>query len=170
MDQKFGARYYDAHIGDVLNSRYRLLQELDFCGSSETWLAYDKQLPDPSIFVAVRIRAAGRNWSLVDDLHEQAGHGEPVHPGRAAMQPLLDEFSIRDKFGGPQHSCSVTSAAQLRVYETLDASEEVGFFQPAVARAIIAQLIHAVALLHSRGIVHSSKLRSACIPHWIHPN
>lgn len=64
---------------------------------------------------------------------------------------ILNEFDIEGPNG--RHQCTVTLPARMSINNAKDASF-CRLFQPSVARAIIAQLIHGVAYLHSLGIVH----------------
>jgi serine/threonine-protein kinase SRPK3 len=72
---------------------------------------------------------------------------------------ILDEFEME----GPEiqgvkakHHCLVTTPASMSIAEAREASD-VHLFQPAVAQAIAAQLIQAVAFMHSRGIIHAGR-------------
>jgi serine/threonine protein kinase len=88
--------------------------------------------------------------------------GKGVHGGVAMIQELLNEFEVE----GPEvlgsrrnHHCIVTTPARMSIAEARDASC-YRLFQPLVARAIAAQLIEAIAFVHSRDIVHAGRYES----------
>jgi serine/threonine-protein kinase SRPK3 len=79
--------------------------------------------------------------------------------GIATIPAILDEFEVE----GPEiegsrrkHHCLVTTPARMSLAEAREVSDR-RLFQPSVAHAIAAQLIEAVAFLHSRGVVHAGK-------------
>jgi serine/threonine protein kinase len=72
---------------------------------------------------------------------------------------MLDEFEVEgQEIQGARrrHHCLVTTPARMSISEAREASHS-RLFQPMVARAIAAQLIQAVAFLHSRGVVHAGR-------------
>jgi hypothetical protein len=74
-----------------------------------------------------------------------------VHPGKAFIHPILDEFLLTGPNG--EHRCFVTVPAGM----SLAGAQQVSFcrlLQLPVARAIAAQ---PVSFLHSEGIVHAGK-------------
>jgi serine/threonine-protein kinase SRPK3 len=82
-----------------------------------------------------------------------------VQVGNAIIPAILDEFNLE----GPEiqgvrglHHCIVTTPARMNVSEAREASHD-RLFQPLVAHAIAAQLIQAVAFMHSCGIVHAGE-------------
>lgn len=82
------------------------------------------------------------------------------HPGSAIIPPVLDEFTI----SGPNgvHQCFVTPVGMMSLAEAKDPSS-FRLFQLPVARAFSAQLVLAVAYLHSQGIVHAGEYMSCSI-------
>lgn len=75
-----------------------------------------------------------------------------VHPEKALIPSYLDEIVVKGPNG--EHHCLVTAPACMSLSDAREASYG-GLFQLPVARAIAAQLVQAVAFLHSQGIVHA---------------
>ena len=141
--------YHPAVIGDQLNDRYYIVHKLGFGTNSITWLARDQKT---ATYVAVKILVAHCEQPESDILRLLRSKPRETHPGSGIIPLLLDEFDINGPNG--KHRCIVTTPARVSVAHAQDASID-HLFQPSVARAIIAQLIQAVAFLHSMGIVHS---------------
>ena len=144
--------FHPIAIGDTLhNSRYRIVHKLGFGGYATIWLARD-QLHGQ--YVAIKIAAA----DALDDSkenaifnHLQATGTANVHPGKIFIPQLLDEFIHTGPNG--RHRCLVTIPGSMSLIEAKDASY-YRLFQPQTARVIIAQLVQAIAFLHSRDVVH----------------
>jgi serine/threonine-protein kinase SRPK3 len=150
--------YYPVQIGDQFSSRYRVIHKLGYGNSSTTWLARDEhlakyvalkfavsELDRPSESAALRILRDGKEAKADIDI--------------AMIPEILDEFQVE----GPviqgarrKHNCLVTTPARMSISGARDSSYS-RLFQPSVARAIAAQLIRAVAYMHSRGIVHAGR-------------
>jgi serine/threonine protein kinase len=144
--------YHPAQIGDRLHDRYKIVHKLGFGSFSTTWLARDEQA---ARYVAVKIAVAETEYPPESDILRLLGNTEPaieISSSQAAIPPILDEFEITGPNGS--HQCLVTAPARMSVAESREASYK-RIFQPPVARAIAAQLIQAIAFLHSRGVVHS---------------
>ncbi|KAI9932288.1 hypothetical protein ASPWEDRAFT_51039 [Aspergillus wentii DTO 134E9] len=143
--------YHPVAIGDHLHGRYRIVHKLGFGGYSTIWLARDEEI---GRYVAMKISTADSNSHECNILRHLGSVGMPndKHPGKASIPQILDEFDIKGPNG--EHRCIVTSPASTSLSDAREASY-TRLFQLPVARAIIAQLIQAVAFLHSRGIVHA---------------
>ena len=109
--------------------------------------------------VAIKIPVATRGSTetrQIDILRwlNKTGLGVKAHPGAAYIPSILDSFSL----SGPNgvHHCYVTEPGMTSLGEAKDASS-IRLFQLPVARAMAAQLVQAVAFLHSQGIVHGGK-------------
>jgi serine/threonine protein kinase len=122
-------------------------------------LARDKLLAK---YVAIKFVVSELGLPPESAILKSLQDGEGAQAGIAMMQELLDEFEVE----GPeilglrkQHHCLVTTPARMSIAEARDASC-CRLFQPLVARAIAAQLIEAVAFVHSRGIIHAGQYDS----------
>ncbi|KAI1129347.1 kinase-like domain-containing protein [Nemania abortiva] len=144
--------YHPILIGQRLNDRYQIVHKLGFGTYSTTWLARDEK---SSTYVAIKIGVANveyQNESHILRLLTSPDSDRSTHSGKAFIPKLIDDFNVQGPNG--THRCLVITAARMSVSDAREASFK-RLFQPAVARAIAAQLIQAVAFLHSRGVVHS---------------
>lgn len=148
--------YHPTTIGEWLNGRYRIVHKLGFGAYSTIWMARDQKTEK---YVAVKITIADSNPtnSQERNILHRLGIAElkaKTHPGSAIIPSLTDEFTI----SGPNgvHQCFVTAVGMMNLAEAKDASS-FRLFQLPVARAFSAQLVLAVAYLHSQGIVHAGK-------------
>lgn len=72
---------------------------------------------------------------------------------RSALVPtLLDDFHTDGPNG--RHACIVTEPTRMSILDTRETSSCYGLLHVPTARAVIAQLIHAVAYCHKKGVVH----------------
>lgn len=111
-----------------------------FGAYSTTWLARDQ--------------TAGKYVAIQEsDILGLLGQGD-AHPGKDIIPPVLDEFVLDGPNG--THRCLVTVPARMSVAEAKDVSSS-RLFQLPVARAIVAQLVQAVAFLHARGVVYGGR-------------
>lgn len=144
--------FHPISIGDTFrDGRYRVIHKLGFGGYSTVWLSRDEE---SGRYVAIKVSAADAPASEDENrvlamLVEPRGSG--LHPGRQYIPSLLDHFTVSGPNG--QHACLVTSPARSSLRGAKDDYSwptlcPVGF------RAIAAQLIEAVAYMHSRGVVH----------------
>lgn len=153
--------YYPVRIGDQFSSsRYHIVHKLGYGTSSTTWLARDERLAK---YVAIKFAVSELERpfesAILRILRDGAGCYAKADGGFVMIPELLDEFQVE----GPEiqgviraHHCLVTTPARMNISEARDASHS-RLFQPLVAHAIAAQLIQAVAFIHSRGIVHAGR-------------
>ncbi|KAF2136517.1 uncharacterized protein K452DRAFT_237370 [Aplosporella prunicola CBS 121167] len=145
--------YHPVRINDRLHSRYRIVHKLGFGSYSTTWLARDEKAEATS-YVALKIAVAQAECTsesrVLRLLRDEDPEGKDA--GRAVVPALLDEFTVQGPNGS--HQCIVTLPASMSLSDAREASYG-RLFQLPVARAIAAQLIQAVAFLHSKGVVHS---------------
>lgn len=148
--------YHPLQIGDKLDDgRYRLVDKLGYGGYSTIWLARDLQ---NAKYVAVKVITADASVNMHEGSLLQSLRNPTCGPGSGIVPALLDEFWVAGPNG--RHRCLVTSPAQMSLFDAREASTS-GLFQLEVARSIIAQLIHGVAFLHTRDIVHGGMW---CVP------
>lgn len=144
--------YHPMSIGDHLHDRYTVVHKLGFGAYSTTWLARDQKAEK---YVAVKVTTAASNSEeskILRLLNCSDIKNTITQRGKSSLSPLLDEFFIQGPNG--KHRCFVTTPAMMSLAEAKDASYR-RLFQLPVARAIAAQIVLAVALLHSQGIVHA---------------
>lgn len=153
--------YYPVGLGDRSHtSRYHVVHKLGYGASSTTWLARDQRLAK---YVALKIAVSDLEWppesAILKELRDGERHMETPHH---LVPEILDEFEVE----GPEihgargkHRCLVMTPAKMGFSEAREGSNN-RLFQPPVARAIAAQLMQAVAFMHSCGIVHGGECLS----------
>ena len=136
-------------VGDILHSRYRVVDKLGFGAWSTIWLCRDEK---SNKYVAVKVGTGESNHQeadVIDRLNDASSHLD--HPGRAMIPSIEHRFVVHGPNG--THSCYVKQPAQCSIaiarYETYP-----DYFQPETARSLIAQLVLAVDYIHARGFVH----------------
>ncbi|PLB46176.1 kinase-like protein [Aspergillus steynii IBT 23096] len=143
--------YHPIEIGDVLQTRYRVVHKLGFGTYSTTWLCRDDQHEK---YVAVKVGTGDSSSREADILHaltSSTGVSHPNHQGRDMILPVRDRFVLEGPNG--VHPCYVTAPASCSVSGAKNGSYQ-RLFQARSARSLIAQLVMAVEYIHSRGIVH----------------
>lgn len=153
--------YYPVRIGDQFcSSRYRIVHKLGYGISSTIWLARDERL---ARYVAIKFAVSKLvrpfESAILKTLWNEEGCTVKSPAGVALVPDILDEFEVE----GPEiegvrgkHQCLVTTAARMSVSDARGPSYK-RLFQPMVAHAIAAQMIQAIAGLHSRGVVHAGR-------------
>lgn len=154
--------YHPLSIGDVLHQRYRIVHKLGFGSYSTIWLAKDVQQLDRCVAIKIKTaetdhdsnetRTWRRLWAAANDPQQPALPSHTRSVGIHSMPPIWDEFTVDGPNG--THRCIVTAPARTTVSEAQEASY-TRLFQLKVARVIAAQLIKAVAFMHTRGYVHA---------------
>lgn len=136
-------------VGDILHSRYRVVDKLGFGAWSTIWLCRDEQSKK---YVAVKVGKGESNHQeadVIDCLNDASSHVD--HPGRAIIPSTEHRFLVHGPNG--THPCYVKAPAQCSItmarWETYP-----DYFQPETARSLIAQLVLAVDYIHARGFVH----------------
>lgn len=145
--------YHPIVLGDTLhNGRYRIIHKLGHGTYSTNWLASDQKT---NRNVAIKICTADSSGASQE--RAVLGHlrqlrmdcqDEPV----AVITALLDDFHLDGPNG--RHDCIVTKLTRMNIQDTRETSRCCGLLHVRVARAVIAQLVHAVAFCHENGIVH----------------
>ena len=141
--------YHPVLIDDLLHNRYRIVDKLGFGGYSTIWLARDEV---DKRYVAVKIGISApplprREQQILRSLHES--HSTLRKP--AALPTILDSFDVRGPNGS--HPCYTLTPAQGNLKEASFSR----LFPIQVARALSANLVTAVAAVHSRGFVHGGR-------------
>lgn len=133
--------YHPIHLGDVLHSRYEVVDKLGYGGWSTVWLVRD--LHDESL-VAAKVAAADSIPHEMDIIRHLQGSSSAA----SSIPRILDQFTIQGPNGS--HPCYTTALALC----TLQEDPYDGVFPLGAARAIAYRLTEAVAHVHSRGYVH----------------
>lgn len=138
--------FYPIKLGDRLHDgRYTIVQNLGFGSSSTVWLASDQKQQE---LVAVKIKTADSTSKSqeVAILEQLRGH--------SLIRRVLDSFIENSPNGAhlclvmEPASCSLTQSKSLVFHQLLDLP---------TARAIVADLVLTVQILHGQGIVHGGE-------------
>lgn len=140
--------YHPIHIGDVLKGRYRVVHKLGHGAYSTIWLSRDEH---QAVYVAVKISTGDSSPHEADILCAIANSPGVDDPGRSIIPIIQDRFEIQGPNGC--HKCYVTPPAQSSVA----AASFSHLFKIETARALVAELVLAVAYIHAQGIVHGGK-------------
>ena len=135
--------YHPMRIGDILVNRYRVVHKLGYGGYSTTWLARDMRR---AAYAALKVTTANALLREVE-VWNSLMNSHTMHPGRTMISMLEDHFEVEGPNG--RHRCYVASPARSSVDAALPICYTVE-----TARVIVAQLLMAVAYLHSSGFVH----------------
>ncbi|OJJ86889.1 uncharacterized protein ASPGLDRAFT_22966 [Aspergillus glaucus CBS 516.65] len=141
-------------IGDVLQSRYRVVHKLGWGDSSIVWLCRDEQ---SSKYVAVKVAKGvsnAREADILDRLND-IDASTMGHLGRNMIPSVQDRFILHGVNG--THPCYVTSPARCSVVDTMERSSRP-IFQLETGRSLAAQLALVVEYIHARGFVHGVDL------------
>ncbi|PYI01431.1 kinase-like protein [Aspergillus sclerotiicarbonarius CBS 121057] len=142
--------YHPIAIGDRFHSRYRVGQKLGHGSYSTIWLARDETLGK---LVAIKVCTADSDphelevLSILSSSRPRSGSSL----GETMIPLILDTFRVQGPNG--THACYVTSAARMSLSDAKDGSH-IRLFRLEVARALVAQLFHAVEYIHAQGYAH----------------
>ena len=138
-------------IGDILHSRYLVVDKLGFGAWSTIWLCRDEQFKK---YVAVKVGKGESNHQeadVIDCLNDASSASHVDYPGRAMIPSSEHRFFVHGPNG--THPCYVKAPAQCSItMARWEAYPE--YFQPETARSLVAQLVLAVDYIHARGFVH----------------
>ncbi|KAG5657693.1 hypothetical protein KAF25_007726 [Fusarium avenaceum] len=137
--------YHPIQINDSLHDdRYRIVHKLGHGSFSTVWLALDQE---SSEYVAVKVGTAEADRHEADILCQLATASieEP------SIHTVIDQFIIDGPNG--KHPCFVTTPARCSLTVAKEESDS-RLFQLEVAHSLAAQLVTAVAHVHSHGYAH----------------
>ena len=152
--------YHPVHLGDKLSAgRYEVIYKLGYGSYSTVWLCKDVQ---NQCYVSVKVgvsdtRGLRRRNEFEREIFHTLRSGNPTHPGKRFVMPLLDDFTLEGPNG--HHQCFVCPVALNSVAIAKEASVSDNFMFPAqVGRSIATQSLLALSYIHSCGIAHAGKL------------
>jgi serine/threonine protein kinase len=153
--------YYPVQIGDQFCAlRFQIVHKLGFGASSTIWLARDKRLAK---YVAIKFAVSRLDRPFESAILRILRDDERCNAELQASLTLIPEVLHGFEVQGPEiqgirtkHHCLVTTPARMSIAEAREASNK-RLFKPSVAHSITAQLVQAVALMHSRGVVHAGR-------------
>ena len=152
--------YHPVHLGDKLSDgRYEVTYKLGYGSYSTVWLCKDVQ---KQCYVSVKVgtsdnRGSQRRNQFEREIFHTLRCGNPTHPGKRFVMPLLDDFTLEGPNG--HHQCFVFPVALNSVAIAKEASVSDNFMFPAqVGRSIATQSLLALSYIHACEIVHAGKL------------
>lgn len=142
-------------VGDILNSRYEILEKLGCSNLTTIWRAKDSL---NWRIVMLKVFKAEVGTDIIESqVVTKLAEGALRHKGRKCVSLPWDVFTINGANG--THKCSVYEIAGC----TLEQSKEVvrwPKFSVNVARAIVAQVLLGMEYIHSCGVVHGGEYGS----------
>ncbi|EEU47563.1 uncharacterized protein NECHADRAFT_92119 [Fusarium vanettenii 77-13-4] len=133
------ARYYPAHIGQVLQHRYQIVGKVGYGGGSTVWACRDL---DPAICTTGK-RGTQDALQEVAISHHIKSIDAPHHPGKQRLRLVLDNFVI-EGLNGSCHQCLVFAPLGLPLTQ----------FRHGL-RFTLLWLITGLDFLHQAGVVHT---------------
>ena len=140
--------YHPIVIDDTLKERYHVVHKLGHGSYSTIWLARDVL---KKTYVTVKINCADLQSEQAVIQRLLADSSYLAHPGWPKIPILQDHFISQSPNGS--HECYVTSPARMSLAD----ATETSYFSIDIARHLVVQLIHAVAYVHSRGVIHGGE-------------
>ncbi|CAG8938994.1 unnamed protein product [Penicillium salamii] len=95
-------KYYPAHIGEVLNSRYQIVGKLGFGTTSTVWLARDLE---GHRYVSLKLYTGDEDNEEEFQIYKRLSQGSSWHPGHSHVRKALDVFTVSSSKGS--HPCLV---------------------------------------------------------------
>ncbi len=151
--------YRLVNIGDELHEyRYRVLHKIGHGSYATSWLARDTFSRKLVAVKVGRAESSPREVEVLSALTAQKHNPMPIELlGRAIIPLVLDSFTILGSSGS--HPCYVTTLGTEDLLSITD-NTRTGMHNLDVSRALAAQLVLAVAYIHSQGFVHGGKFES----------
>ncbi|KAK9238400.1 kinase-like protein, partial [Lipomyces kononenkoae] len=160
--EKYGpGGYHPIVIGDVLQTRYKVVHKLGYGTYSTTWLCRDNL---SNKYVAVKVGTGDSNPREADIL-DLLNYG-CASPQNRTMIPLIqDRFVLHSPNG--IHPCYVTTPARCSLSDAKNGSYK-RLFQANTARSLVVQLVLAIEYIHARGVCPwrftSTSVMLSCVP------
>jgi serine/threonine-protein kinase SRPK3 len=150
--------FHPVHIGDIYQSRYKVLHKLGYGGYSTVWLARDTK---SSTYVAVKIiEAQASSFRSELEILKKLSASKDQHVGKQHVVTLLDDFEIEGPNG--RHLCLVTPVAGPSISCFNQSPDGSGRkrLRGDLARNVARQTAQAVDFIHSQRYCHGGKLLS----------
>jgi hypothetical protein len=145
--------FHPVVLGDTFNNRYMVVHKLGQGGFATVWLVWDQM---ENRYVTLKIIRADQSRKCQElEILQDLGQLD-IDLAENFICPLLDHFWVQGPNGS--HVCLVLPLAGLEVSDDIARSESyTNEERVAGARHYVRQLAHAVAVLHSVGIVHGGR-------------
>ncbi|KAE8349567.1 kinase domain protein [Aspergillus coremiiformis] len=146
-------QFYPVYIGEVLNSKYKVLGKLGYGSYSTVWLCRDNSNHQ---YVALKILTAAcskQTLSREEKAYEHLSSLGSSHIGSAYIRGLYDIFTIPGPCG--PHQCLVHPPMHLSIHALRMRASSCKVTEP-LLKHILFCLLQALDFLHREGnIVHS---------------
>ncbi|KAL1872036.1 hypothetical protein VTK73DRAFT_1704 [Phialemonium thermophilum] len=138
--------YYPVHIGDVFNSRYRVVGKLGYGLYSTSWLCHDK---GDNEYVAVKVSTSLRNVPAAThrevEIYAHLAQTDLSHPGCGLIRALYDTFELDGPVG--THQCLVLQPMHTSLSEIMRSNSKP--FKLPLIKVILERLLCALDFLHT---------------------
>ncbi|PLB39999.1 kinase-like domain-containing protein [Aspergillus candidus] len=141
-------RYYPAHIGDVLVSRYQIVSKLGYGTSSTAWLCRDLL---EQVFYTIKICIRGQNLDHEIDVSKHLQNADD-HFGKKLVRLVLDSFEVVGPHG--KHVCLVYQPLGMNFAEFQKLLPDSKFPKNLAQRSIQLILI-SLAFMHENNVTHT---------------
>lgn len=170
IDRYVPEGFHPVRIGEVYNSRYKVLRKLGWGEYSTVWLVQDlaaKKNAAEKKYLAMKVLSAdsygGEEHIFEREILKHLGTANPKHKGYGFISHLLDDF----EHDGPNgtHVCLVfepmgeTLASYPDWFRTYKLPEHV-------TRKFTRQLLWAVSYAHESGVIHTGKVAAGVPQTW----
>ncbi len=146
LDKYVPGGFHPVLVGDRIYNRYEVVDKLGHGGWSTVWLVHDSQ---EQRYLALKVGIADSLPREVPIL--RALSAQPKARGFENIPHLLDEFTVNGPNGS--HPCYTTALALCNLRECSFSQ----LFHLDVARAMVYELVLAVAYVHSQDFVHGGR-------------
>ncbi|PGH32834.1 CMGC/SRPK protein kinase [[Emmonsia] crescens] len=157
--------YYPAYIGQVFNSRYRIVGKLGYGVTSTVWLARDLVEPDNPGYVALKIYVTGYTRGNEAAIYERINSvaAKSNHIGHELIRKFLSSFELEGPHG--KHTCIVQQALGITMDHLMPYLENK-VLPLDLVKQFFRQLLLGLDFLHSQaGIIHTDlQLKNLLLP------
>ncbi|KNZ76791.1 Serine/threonine-protein kinase AFC3 [Termitomyces sp. J132] len=147
--------YYPVRIGEVFLSRYKVIGKLGFGMTATAWLARDLNEKDPCyVTLKVYVHPSLSHFKVPPELaiYERLNQGPKDHPGREAIRPLIDSFTIKGPAG--KHHCLVHPPLWGSLRQLI--SSDKGYYcPPDVLAVLLKRLLLALDYAKECQVIHT---------------
>ncbi|KAF6794987.1 protein kinase [Colletotrichum sojae] len=142
-------RYHPVRLGEVFESRYKVVAKLGYGGGSTVWLCRDSK---ENRLLTLKVCVAGED--AVNEL-AVSSHIKSIdahHPGRDRLRVVLDHFQIQGASG--RHQCLLFSPLGMTYTDFRTRLQGNGLTVDLLRQSLLMILL-GLDFLHQAGVVHT---------------